>query len=439
MDPSADARAARAGTPRRVAVVGAGMVGLATAWYLREHDVEVTVLDRTGVAAGSSWGNAGWLTPDLITPLPEPSVLRYGIRALSSPRSPVYVPPRLNGNLARFVVGFARNATPARWRRHMAALVPFNGLALDAFDEMAAGGVAEPTLEARSFIAAYRTEGERAILLDELEQIAAAGQIMDFEALTGAQARAVEPVLSPEIGAAILLKGQRYIDPGRYVAALAASVARRGGDVRSGLELMGIGDDLGGVAAGDVSTGSDAPGVTLHGTSGWSGRFDAVILATGALLGRHARRFGVTQVVQAGRGYSFSVPVERPPAGPIYLPIQRVACTPLGDRLRVAGMMEFRRPDEPLDQRRIEAIVEAARPMLTGLDLDAREHEWVGSRPCTIDGLPLIGATRSPRVYVAGGHSMWGISLGPITGKMLAEQIVTGRRPAVLAPFDPLR
>lgn len=431
MDRSA-ARAAPALGPTRVAVVGAGMVGLATAWHLQEHGVEVTVLDRTGVAAGSSWGNAGWLTPGLITPLPDPAVLRYGVRALSSPRSPVYVPPRINGNLARFVLGFTRNSTAARWRRHMAALVPFNGLALDAFDELAAGGVAEPTRQARSFIAAYRTEGERAILLDELEQIAAAGQAMDFEALTGTQARAIEPVLGPEVGAAILLKGQRYIDPGRYVVALSDSVVRRGGAVQPGLEVMGIEDD---VTAG----GGDPRGVTLHGTSGWSGRFDAIVLATGALLGRYSRRFGVTQVVQAGRGYSFSVPVEQLPAGPVYLPIQRVACTPLAGRLRVAGMMEFRHPDDPLDQRRIEAIVEAARPMLRGVDLDAREHEWVGSRPCTIDGLPLIGATRSPRVFVAGGHSMWGISLGPITGKLLAEQIATGRRPAVLAPFDPLR
>jgi len=83
--------------------------------------------------------------------------------------------------------------------------------------------------------------------------------------------------------------------------------------------------------------------------------------------------------------------------------------------------------------------VAAARPLLRGVALDQRTDEWVGSRPCTVDGLPLIGATRSPRVFVAGGHSMWGISLGPVTGKMLAEQIATGRRPQVLAPFDPLR
>jgi D-amino-acid dehydrogenase len=111
----------------------------------------------------------------------------------------------------------------------------------------------------------------------------------------------------------------------------------------------------------------------------------------------------------------------------------------MGDRLRVAGMMEFRGPDEPLDPRRIRAVADAVRPFLRGIDLRERHDEWVGSRPCTPDGLPLVGRTTSPRVYAAGGHGMWGIALGPLTGQLLAEAITTGRTPAALLPFDPLR
>ena len=411
--------------PQRIAVIGAGMVGLSTAWYLQEQGAEVSVIESTSVAAGSSWGNAGWLTPGITTPLPEPAVLRTGIRAVLSPSSPVYVPPKADANLARFVAGFTRNSTAARWRRNMAALVPVNRMALDAFDELSAGGVQEPTRQASSFIAAYQRVEQRRTLLEEIEHIGHAGQEMSFEALTGDEARAIEPVLSDEIRAAILLKDQRFIDPGAYVAALAAAVEARGGQILTGLEVMAV-DDRG-------------ESVILRGTRGWAQSFDSVVLATGAWLGEHARQFGVRQVVQAGRGYSFSVKVDDLPAGPVYRPAARVACTPIGDRLRVAGMMEFRRPEEALDQRRIQAIVEAARPLLRGVDLDDRTDEWVGSRPCTVDGLPLIGATRSPRVHVAGGHSMWGITLGPVTGKLLAEQIMTGTTPAELAPFDPLR
>ncbi len=411
--------------PRRVAVIGAGMVGLATAWFLQERGAQVTVFDRTGVAAGASWGNAGWLTPGITTPLPEPAVLRYGLRAVLSPSSPVYVPPRADARLLRFLTGFARHSTPAKWRTAMRAYIPMNRRAFEAFDDLTAGGVASVTKEAKSFIAAYRTETERSTLLDELAHIHAAGQEIEFDVLTGAEAREVEPSLSDDIGAAIRLHGQRYIDPGDYVHALAASVRARGAALVTGADVVNIHDE--------------GAGVRVVTAAGADERYDAVVLATGTWLGELARRFGVRTVVQAGRGYSFSIPIDHVPTGPVYFPAQRVACTPLGDRLRVAGMMEFRSAEAPLDRRRISAIAEAARPLLRGADLDARADEWVGSRPCTPDGLPLIGRTGSPRVYAAGGHGMWGITLGPLTGKLLAEQITTGRQPAELQPFDPLR
>ncbi|OKI49627.1 NAD(P)/FAD-dependent oxidoreductase [Micromonospora sp. CB01531] len=411
--------------PQRVAVIGAGMVGLATAWFLQERGVQVTVLDRTGVAAGASWGNAGWLTPGITTPLPEPAVLRYGLRAVLSPSSPVYVPPRADARLLRFLAGFTRHSTAAKWRTAMRAYIPMNRRAFGAFDALAAGGVQSMTHEAKSFIAAYRTEAERSVLLDELGHIHSAGQEIEFDVLTGAEAREVEPSLSDTIGAAIRLHGQRFINPGEYVHALADSVRARGASLVTGSAVVGVHDEGAGVRV-VTSAGADE-------------RYDAVVLATGTWLGELGRRFGVRTVVQAGRGYSFSIPIEHVPSGPVYFPAQRVACTPLGDRLRVAGMMEFRSAEAPLDRRRVLAIAEAARPLLRGADLDARTDEWVGSRPCTPDGLPLIGRTRSPRVFAAGGHGMWGITLGPLTGDLLAEQITTGRQPAELRPFDPLR
>ncbi|TDB92591.1 FAD-dependent oxidoreductase [Actinomadura sp. 7K534] len=411
--------------PRRVAVVGAGMVGLSTAWFLQEHGADVTVFDRDDVAAGASWGNAGWLTPGLATPLPEPAVLSYGVRAVLSPSSPVYVPPSASPRLLRFLAGFAAHSTAAKWRRAMESLVPINGRALPSFDALVEGGVKAETREAGSFIAAYRTAEERRVLQEEIEHIRAAGQKLEYDVLGGDEARALEPALSGEIGAAIVLRGQRFVDPGRFVHALADSVRDRGGKIRPGEPVRDVRDEAGGAAV--RTAGSDYE------------PFDAVVIASGVWLNGLARRFGVRALVQAGRGYSFSVPVDRVPDGPVYFPSQRVACTPLGDRLRVAGMMEFRRPEAPLDPRRIRAIVEAVRPLLRGADLDARRDEWVGSRPCTRDGLPLIGATRSPHVFAAGGHGMWGITLGPATGRLLAEQIVTGERPPELAPFSPLR
>ncbi|WP_427385610.1 NAD(P)/FAD-dependent oxidoreductase [Janibacter sp. G56] len=401
------------------------MVGLATAWFLQERGVEVTVLDREGVAAGSSWGNAGWLTPGIATPLPEPAVLRYGLSAVLSPSSPVYVPPSADPRFLKFVTGFTRNSTTKAWKRAMGSLVPVNDMALESFDLLQAGGVAGTTTEAKSFIAAYRTVDERRTLLEEIEHIQAAGQDITYDTLTGDEARAIEPSLSGEIGAAILLHGQRFVDPGTYVAALADAVIARGGKIVSGATVTDLTD-----------TGH---GVQITSAGRGTAEVDAVVVASGAWLGALARPFGVRKVVQAGRGYSFSVPVDHLPNGPVYLPAARVACTPIQGRLRVAGMMEFRKPEAALDRRRIAAIVDSARPLLTGVDLDDRQDEWVGSRPCTSDGLPLVGATRSPRVFVAGGHGMWGITLGPVTGRLLAERMTTGVLPRELAPFNPLR
>ena len=321
--------------PERVAVVGAGIVGLSTAWFLQEHGVHVTVHDRRHVAAGSSWGNAGWLNPSMTAPLPEPSVLRYGVRAVLSPSSPVYVPLRPDPHLLRFLTGFARHSTARRWATGMRAYAPINRAAVAAFDELTDADVDARTYPADPFLACFRTPQESAGLLEELEHIRASGQDVGYDVLTGSEARAAEPTLSDAIGCAVRLHDQHYINPPVFLAALADAVRRRGGRI---------------VEAATVTEVRDSPGGVVVSTDGRAGEpFDQVVLAHGAWLGGLARRFGVRQPIQAGRGYSFSVAGDRLPHAPLYFPKQRVACTPLttpeGTRLRVAGMMEFRAPD----------------------------------------------------------------------------------------------
>jgi D-amino-acid dehydrogenase len=408
------------GPPQRVAVVGAGMVGLSTAWFLQDYGVEVTVLDRDGVAAGSSWGNAGWLTPSIAAPLPEPSVLKYGLRAVLSPSAPVHIPPTADPRLLRFLARFARNCTHRRWQRAMKVLVPLNNGALAAFAELERGGVVERTQAAAPFTAAFRDVEESRGLLEEFRHLKACGQDVGFDVVEGAEARRDDPALGDDIGAAIRIRDQRYLDPAAYVHSIAESVRARGGRVLGGTEVDKV--------------RSSSSGVVVAGET-----YDAVVIATGAWLNRLARHVGVRRIVQAGRGYSFTAKIDDLPKGPVYFPGQRVACTPVGDRVRIAGMMEFRDVGAPMDHRRIQALVTEVGTLLRGIHLGQREDEWVGARPCTADGLPLVGATRDPRVYVAGGHGMWGITLGPVTGKLLAEQVATGTMPAPLRAVDPMR
>lgn len=410
------------GVPGSAVVVGAGVVGLSTAWFLQEHGVEVTVLDRRGVAAGSSWGNAGYLSPALSIPLPEPSVLRYGLRSLLDRDAPLYVPATVDPGLWTFLARFARRCTMRSWRRSMDAFVPMNTECLDAFDALTAGGVRAET-NAAPITAAFERREQVADLRREFELIRRAGQ--DVEVTEVAPDEAGVPQLSSRIATVLRLEGQRYVDPGEFVRALARSVEERGGRVR------------GDFTAADVRR--EAARTVVVAESGERVTADVAVVATGAWLGRVARPLGVRTVVRAGRGYSFTVPTEQPVPGPIYLPAARVACTPYRGGLRVAGTMEFRSADAPLDSGRIAAIERSVRPLLSGVSWEERRDEWVGPRPVTPDGLPLVGQSAMPGVFVAGGHGMWGLTLGPLTGRMLAEQINTGKQPLALRPFDPLR
>lgn len=407
----------------RVLVVGAGVVGLSCAWSLQDYGVEVTVVDRRHAGAGASWGNAGVVSPALAVPLPEPSILRYALRAVLDPRSPVALrlPPTVEtlGFLARM----ARNCTGSRWRRAMSVYRPLNEQIFDAFDRQQAGGV-DAVLTEADFVAAFRLPEESAGLLAELRGVVGSGLPVAVDVLTGDEARRVEPHFSEAVTTAVVVHAQRYLTPSDYVAALSEQVRARGGTIADDTTVLDVGRRGGRL----VVTCAERPFAA-----------DAVVVATGAWLSALARPHGVRVPVHAGRGYSFTVPSPQPMQGPLYFPVARVAVTPAGDRARFAGIMELAQPEAPPVRSRIPSMVRSVRPLLRGLDLDDRRDEWVGGRPLTSDGIPLVGATRTPGVHVAGGHGMWGVTLGPLTGRLLAELIVTGRSPPELMPLDPLR
>lgn len=311
-----------------------------------------------------------------------------------------------------------------RWRRATAAYRAVNHQALNAFDELTDGGVEASPRQADPFLVCFTDTAARAAMVEELTEMERLGHKVGFDVLDGGQARLEAPILTEHVSTAVRLHDQRFIDPPRYIASLAAAVVARGAALIEHSRVIDLQDDGKHVWV-DSRTGRTS--------------YDAVVIATGAWLPELAHRFGVRLPVQAGRGYSFSIAADDLPAGPVYLPTQRIACTPLGERLRIAGMMEFRDPGHPLDQRRIQAIVTAVRPFFQGVNLDDRQDEWVGSRPCTPDGLPLVGPTSSPRVFAAGGHGMWGVVLGPLTGRLLADALLTGRVPPELHAFRPLR
>lgn len=359
--------------------------------------------------------------PGKTIPLSHPSLWGYGPKALLDPGAALHVPARVDPTLWSFFARFMAHATTKSWDRTMAALTPIDKLALEGFDELTDGGI-ESWTRRSPFVVGFENEKQSEGFLGEVAGAVRHGQDVPFEPLENP--RELAPMLSENVKVAYRLEGQRYFEPGAFMEALRQAFVQRGGTLRTGVEVT------------DVNS-TRTPSVTLstgeHLTAG------TVVIATGAWLPRLAAPLGVKVKVQAGRGYSFSVATDQPAEHPVYLPHARMACTPYQGRFRIAGTMEFKHADEPFDPGRITAIVNEARKLMTGVDLDARQDEWVGSRPVTPDGLPLIGATQVPNVYVAGGHGMWGMVLGPITGRLLADQITTGAIHPAITPFDPLR
>jgi D-amino-acid dehydrogenase len=409
--------------PARVLVVGAGMVGLCCAWSLQEHGIEVVVADRAHEGAGSSWQNAGYVAPALTVPLPEPSILRYGARAVLSPGAPVRLRAQPDLRLAQFMTGLVRHCTTRAWRHAMSAYLPLNRRIFDAYDRQRDGGVAAELHQA-DVLDAFEDSGEARGMLHELANVAGSGQRQQVELLTGDEARELEPHLSARVTLAARIPGQRYLTPASYVAALAEAVRSRNGKILAQTPVTSVHRAGGKVLARGPAADLDA---------------DAVVLATGAWLSPLARPHGVQVPVYGGRGYSFTLPCDEPFRHLLHFGAARVAVAPQGDRVRVTGIMEFGSPDAAPQPARIRSMVRAARPLLDGVDWAARADDWMGARPLTTDGMPLIGESRTPGVFVAGGHGMWGVTLGPLTGQLLAEQIATGVQPPELRPLDPCR
>ena len=410
---------------RSVVVIGGGVIGVSSAYYLALDGWEVTLLDKAHVCAGSSYGNAGLVVPSHVFPLAAPGVWWQGVKWMLNAESPFYIKPRLSLELARWLWRFRAACAPARLRQAMPLLRKLSVESLELYRELAEkGGFDFGFRQSGSMTVFFTAEGlahgrEEARLLRE------AGAAV--EVLDGPAARSAEPALRPGVAGALLCREDALLVPDRFVKGLAHLAESHGVRVLNGTEAIGF------RRSGDRITGIETTRGTLSG--------DTVVLATGAWSPEVGRTLGLRVPIQAAKGYSLTY--RRPARGPAIplLPAEgRFSVTPMGEFLRFGGTLELAGMDLSINRRRVETLRRKALDCIEGAeDLELLEI-WRGLRPCTPDGLPLVGRSRRfGNLVLAAGHAMIGMSLGPVTGKLVARLAAGGTPPTDIRLLDPDR
>lgn len=396
-----------------VLVIGGGVVGVSSAWYLASRGRGVTLLDRGGIASGCSHGNAGLVVPSHSIPLAAPGVLGKGLRWMCDPGSPFYIKPRLDLDLALWLWRFVRSCRRDRVRRAIPLLRDLSRASLALFEALAVG--TEFGLTKRGLLLVYRSARGFEEGREEAHVLSEAGlAVRVLEA-----PRDLVPALREGTAGGVHYLEDAHLDPLRFVRQIAARAERKGVEILTEAEVLGFGRSRGRIETVRTRRGDFRPA--------------EVVLAAGSWSPQLARGLGLRIPIQPGKGYSVTAPSPPdPPRIPLILCEARVAVTPIGNLLRFAGTMELAGMDLSINRRRVEAIRRAARKYLSGADGLESAEVWRGLRPCTPDGLPVLGRPAGfANLIVAAGHAMIGLSLGPVTG-LVVSQMACGERP----PFD---
>ncbi len=405
-----------------IIVIGGGIIGVSTAYYLASQGRSVTLIEKDDIGAGSSHGNAGLIANGFSIPMAAPGVPGQGLKWLFDSTSPFFIKPRLNLDLISWLWKFCRACTEKQVKQSIPILLALGQGSFDLFDELFTKEDVNFGYECKGRLILFTSEESFEKWGADVAMIREFG--VDVSLLDADGVRRIEPNVLPAVTHGIYCASYAHVNPGRFVHEMARLAKNQGVQIITGTTVSGFETSGHQISSVITTEGAFIP--------------DQVVLAAGAWSSVIANGLKLKLPIQPAKGYSLAY--KRPSASPrlpLSLSERKVAVTPMGDTLRFTSTLELAGFDPFVNQRRLAAIRQSVNEYLPGMEELEEEVVWSGYRPATPDDLPIIGPSGMYRnLILATGHGTLGVTHGLITGK-LVSQIIAGERPSV--DLTPLR
>jgi len=412
---------------KKVVIVGAGISGLCSAYYLTKQGHAVTILDQSDITTGASFINAGYLTPSHFIPLAAPGIITQGLKWMFNSSSPFYIKPRLDLDFFKWALHFKKSATTSNVEKSIPVLKELNLKSQALFEGMLGSLDLDFHYEKKGVLMAY----SHAKSEEEEHEVAhrALKEGLEVAILNQAEVQKLQPALSDTIIGAVHYKCDSHMTPNHFMVTLKTWLENNGVVFKVHQEVK------------DFSV-KNKQIIAVTTTQDQVYQADAFVLASGSWTSSLASKLKLNIPIQGGKGYSMDV---HRPTGitiPTILVEAKAAITPMDGFTRFAGTMEFSGNNTLIRKQRVDALANAVGKYYTAIEINALEkaNATSGLRPVSPDGVPFIGKTSAyDNLIIAAGHAMMGWSLGPITGQLVAELVSHTKASVNLQPLSPER
>lgn len=393
----------------KAVVIGGGIIGLCTAYYLRKEGWEVNIVDKSDLSDNCSHGNLGMVVPSHFVPLAAPGMVAQGIRWMFNSRSPFYVKPSLNPSLINWGLKFLKSATAGNVENAALPLLQINNYSKHLYEEMLQEPGFDFAYEKKGILMYYKTEkaGEEEVHMAEK----ARSMGLDVSVLNKQEVQLLEPGLSLDILGAVHYQCDAHLAPKKLMQQLMKNLEENGVVFETKTSVTSVvreGNRITKIIAGDKEI-----------------KGDVFVFANGSWLPQLAKMAGLNIPLMPGKGYSITYEQPRQKLNvPAILCEARVAITPMNGMMRYGGTMEIAPVNDRINMNRVQGIIESVSKYFPDIRLAMPEKKdvWFGFRPVSPDGLPYIGySDKIQNLIIAGGHAMMGLSLGPASGKIVAD------------------